>query len=66
MHEHAVATWAVDAQFLRATGDGVVLALQVVLGVAGGHEATHAYRLRQVLGARAHGDGRQHQQEHRP
>jgi hypothetical protein len=40
--EHALATGAVDAQLLGALGDGLVVLLQLVLGVAGGDEAADA------------------------
>ncbi len=43
--EHALAARAVDAQFLGALGNRVVVLLQLVFGVAGGHETLHALAL---------------------
>ena len=64
--EHALAARTVDAQFLGAVGDGVVVLLQFVFGVAGGHEALDALALREELDAGADDDRQHHHQEHRP
>ena len=62
---HAIATGAVDAQFLRARSDGGVVLLQFVFEIARGIEPFEPAGARQVLGCRADDDGDDCQQEHR-
>ncbi|MCY1409120.1 hypothetical protein D9M71_244580 [compost metagenome] len=66
LDEHALAARTVDAQFLGAAGNGVVVLLQFVFGVAGGHETLDTLALRVELDAGADGNRQHHHQEHRP
>ena len=57
---------AVDAQFLGALGDRVVVLLQLVFVVTRLEETLHAAPARDVLNDRADQDRHRHHQEHRP
>ncbi|MNF68135.1 hypothetical protein D3C84_499840 [compost metagenome] len=57
--EHGMAARPMNAQFLGAFGNGLVVLLQVVFGVAGGVEALDALALGDILHGRADADGQQ-------
>ena len=62
--EHALAASAVDAQLLGATGDRIVVSLQLILGITRRDEPLHATGPCDVLDDGAEGDSGQDQQEH--
>ncbi|MNT60635.1 hypothetical protein D3C72_1982270 [compost metagenome] len=59
--KHGLSARAVNAQFLGAFGNGLVVFLQIVLGFARGVEAAAALALGDVLDGRAKADGDQGQ-----
>ena len=64
--EHALAARAMNAQFLGAFGNRVVVLLQFVFSLTGGEEALDPATLGEVLDASADQDRHNHDQEHWP